>query len=364
MPRVGTGSVVPKTLTDGTCAYELRFHARGRRESVTLHERARCDADAAVAGTSARRVESSATSSRASALGSGPARRRIRGWRRTPRRRREPVPTFHEYASWWLTGEDRGRDRRQADRREHAGRLPLAPARASAAVLRRPAGSTRSTAESACASRRHKLRESAGAADRDRRRRRRSATGAGGESSRSGWHRSRSSSRRLAAILDEAIEDESHRPQPCARQSHARASVPKPTADVPRDGRAAGAHRRRGGAGRAPRCQPRCAPAGLDGRRRRSPSRSPRACAQGASPPSSGLQGHRQLPRRRARASRRPPRLRRVARSIVRVLWLQRRPRQRAVRPPHRRRAPARSEGARFRDPGREDRGRHPRSSR
>jgi hypothetical protein len=32
MPRVGTGSVIPKTLTDGTRAYELRFHARGRRE--------------------------------------------------------------------------------------------------------------------------------------------------------------------------------------------------------------------------------------------------------------------------------------------------------------------------------------------
>jgi hypothetical protein len=42
MPRAGTGSVISKALTDGTCAYELRFHARGRRESVTLHERAHC----------------------------------------------------------------------------------------------------------------------------------------------------------------------------------------------------------------------------------------------------------------------------------------------------------------------------------
>jgi hypothetical protein len=33
MGRVATGSVIPK-LFDGTSAFELRFHARGRRESI------------------------------------------------------------------------------------------------------------------------------------------------------------------------------------------------------------------------------------------------------------------------------------------------------------------------------------------
>ena len=102
MPRVGTGSVIPKTLTDGTCAYELRFHARGRRESVTLHERAPCDY-----GCGGGWDERSARRE----LGNIVARVRAGVWTREAPHPRvaaqaaaaaRPIPTFHEYASYWL----------------------------------------------------------------------------------------------------------------------------------------------------------------------------------------------------------------------------------------------------------------------
>jgi hypothetical protein len=102
MPRVGTGSVIPKTLTDGTCAYELRFHARGRRESVTLHERAPCEC-----GCGGGWDERSARRE----LGNIVARVRAGVWTRDAPHPRvaaqaaaaaRPIPTFPEYASYWL----------------------------------------------------------------------------------------------------------------------------------------------------------------------------------------------------------------------------------------------------------------------
>ena len=102
MPRVGTGSVIPKTLTDGTCAYELRFHARGRRESITLHERAPCQC-----GCGGGWDERSARRE----LGNIVARVRAGVWTREAAHPRvaaqasaatRRIPTFHEYASYWL----------------------------------------------------------------------------------------------------------------------------------------------------------------------------------------------------------------------------------------------------------------------
>ena len=43
MSRQGSGGLEVKILGDGTTAFELRFRARGRRESVTLHGRKGCE---------------------------------------------------------------------------------------------------------------------------------------------------------------------------------------------------------------------------------------------------------------------------------------------------------------------------------
>lgn len=41
--RVNSGSLHTRSLADGTRVFRLRFNARGRREFMTLHERAGCD---------------------------------------------------------------------------------------------------------------------------------------------------------------------------------------------------------------------------------------------------------------------------------------------------------------------------------
>jgi hypothetical protein len=138
MPRVGTGSVIPKILTDGTCAYELRFHARGRRESVTLHERR------TVPVRVWRRLGRAVCTSRARQHRCGSPRGGLDPRRAAPasggggRRGGAAHSDLSRVRVLLAADEDRRRARGQADRGEHQTRLPLAPARASAAVLRAP----------------------------------------------------------------------------------------------------------------------------------------------------------------------------------------------------------------------------------
>src|SRR3954447_25974835 len=102
MSRQTTGGLELKTLRDGTSAFELRFRARGRRESVTLHGRDACECGCG-GGWDERsaRVE----------LGNILARVRAGVWTRDAQHPRvaahaaaatRRVPTFHEYASYWL----------------------------------------------------------------------------------------------------------------------------------------------------------------------------------------------------------------------------------------------------------------------
>ena len=102
--RHAPGGIEAKTLLDGTIAYELRFRARGRRESVTLHERADCDC-----GCGGGWDERSARRE----LGNVLARVRAGVWTREGQHPRvakaaadasQRIPTFHEYASYWLQG--------------------------------------------------------------------------------------------------------------------------------------------------------------------------------------------------------------------------------------------------------------------
>src|SRR4051812_6665581 len=100
MGRPPTGRLDVDTLADGTRVFRLRFHADGRRERRTLHERRDCTCGCG-GGWSERtaRVE----------LDNELARIRAGVWQRPARASdgREAgaatsVPSFHEYASWWL----------------------------------------------------------------------------------------------------------------------------------------------------------------------------------------------------------------------------------------------------------------------
>jgi integrase len=100
--RHSPGGIEGKTLLDGTTAYELRFRARGRRESLTLHARADCDC-----GCGGGWDERSARRE----LGNILARVRAGVWTREAQHPRvakaaadasRRIPTFHEYASYWL----------------------------------------------------------------------------------------------------------------------------------------------------------------------------------------------------------------------------------------------------------------------
>jgi hypothetical protein len=86
----------------GTAAFELRFRARGRRESVTLHGRRGCEC-----GFGGGWEERSARVE----LGNIVARVRAGVWSRDAQHPRvaahtaaatRRIPTFHEYASYWL----------------------------------------------------------------------------------------------------------------------------------------------------------------------------------------------------------------------------------------------------------------------
>jgi integrase len=100
MPRVATGSILTRTLGDGTRSYRLRFHAFGQRQDVFLHERAGCRCGCG-GGWDERGARTE--------LGNIAARVRAGVWRAPEPQPPEPegpveIPTFHEYASAWLQG--------------------------------------------------------------------------------------------------------------------------------------------------------------------------------------------------------------------------------------------------------------------
>src|SRR3982750_711158 len=103
MSRQTSGGLEVKTLPDGTSAFELRFRARGRRESVTLHGRDACEC-----GCGGGWDDRSARTE----LGNILARVRAGVWepRAVVARPTAPAqaPTFHESASSWLTAKVHG----------------------------------------------------------------------------------------------------------------------------------------------------------------------------------------------------------------------------------------------------------------
>lgn len=100
MPRISSGTLHTRTLSDGTRAYRLRFNVDGRREIVTLHERTACEC-----GCGGGWQEPAARTE----LGNILARVRAGVWERSETvsgtAAQEPERasvTFHRYASRWL----------------------------------------------------------------------------------------------------------------------------------------------------------------------------------------------------------------------------------------------------------------------
>ena len=221
MGRVGTGSVLPKKLSDGTSLRAAVPCDRQARESVSLHERPHCEC-----GCGGGWNERAARRELSNVL----ARVRAGVWKRDasvpaarPRSARE-VPTFHEYASQWLRRADGVLGDRPLER-EHAPRLPLALARPPAAILR-TAAPRRDRRRAVPRVQSPEDARVAGPAGRDRRRRR-LRDDRNRRAFRSGRRRSASSSTCLAAILDDAIED-GHIERNPARTKRMRVRVPKP----------------------------------------------------------------------------------------------------------------------------------------
>ena len=245
--RPPAGQITTSTLADGTHAFRLRFQAGDRRERVTLHERRDCSCGCG-GGWNERtaRVELDNILARVRA-GVWPSRATRRTGRHVDRlRARAHLPRVRLLVA---DGEDRGRDRRQADRRQHAGRLPLAADRSPAALLRRlPAGrdrpprvpalqgdqAARVRGAAACHRRGRRAARPARAADHSAR------AGVDQEAHRDARQHSRRGHRGRA-----------HRAQPGARESHAHQGA-QAHPNVPGDGRARGTHRRRRRAGRVP----------------------------------------------------------------------------------------------------------------
>ena len=96
MSRAATGSVVAKTLTDGTLVYKLRFRAHGRREHEVLHERRDCDCGCG--GGWNERTAAVELENILARVSAGVWRKR----RSSPPPVTAAVPTFDEYASGWL----------------------------------------------------------------------------------------------------------------------------------------------------------------------------------------------------------------------------------------------------------------------
>jgi integrase len=220
MARPATGSFLTVTLADGSRKFRLRFRAYGRREELVLHERPGCDC-----GCGGGWDEPAARTE----LGNVLARIRAGVWRRPEPAGERPtfnrMPTFHEYASAWLQAKLDGTigDHPIAANTEGGYRwilgchlLPFFGRHRLDQIDRElclafKAQKVREAAE---------LREliAAGADIRDRRNRRQVPLSA-------------SSIRKLidclAAILDEAVEDELIERNP-ARGKRMRVRVPKP----------------------------------------------------------------------------------------------------------------------------------------
>ena len=99
MPRPATGSILTRTLDDGSRVYRLRFHARGERQDISLHERPGCRCGCG-GGWEQRTARTE--------LANIQARVRAGVWRPLQPPGPEPtpvqIPSFHEYASRWLQG--------------------------------------------------------------------------------------------------------------------------------------------------------------------------------------------------------------------------------------------------------------------
>ena len=165
-----------------------------------------------------------------------------------------PIPTFHEYASYWLQARTDGvlgdKPIEENTRRDYLWRL-----RGHLLPFFAPRRLDEIDPELCLAFKAHKVREAAdlrtaitaGADLRDRRGQanRPARTVVDPQADR---HACRHPRRRHRG--------RSHRPQPCARQAHARARA-QASADLPRTRRAARAHRRCVRRRTPPRCQPR-----------------------------------------------------------------------------------------------------------
>jgi integrase len=103
MPREPSGSIDVVVLADGSRAFRLRFRAHGKRQRDVVHERAGCSCGCG-GGWNERTARTE--------LGNVLARVRAGVWEpRTPASSPvEPatIPTFHEYASAWLTAKTQG----------------------------------------------------------------------------------------------------------------------------------------------------------------------------------------------------------------------------------------------------------------
>jgi integrase len=218
------GQLTTSTLADGTHAFRLRFQAGDRRERVTLHERRDCPCGCGGGWTErTARVELENILARVRA-NVWPSR--LRAARGAVSPDSERVPTFHEYASWWLTAKTEGvightpiDANTQADYRWRLSvhLLPFFGGYRLDEIDRRVCLRFKET----------KLRESeelrraiaAGAELRDRRGRRITPLGLASI---------KKLIETLGSILDEAIEDEHIERNP-ARGSRMRIKAPKPT---------------------------------------------------------------------------------------------------------------------------------------
>lgn len=102
MARTNTGSLHSRMLAEGTRVFRLRFNAEGRRQIMTLHERAGCDC-----GCGGGWDERAARSELADTI----ARVRLGVWKRpsgAARARRASGTDFEGYARRWLEAKTEG----------------------------------------------------------------------------------------------------------------------------------------------------------------------------------------------------------------------------------------------------------------
>src|SRR3954469_7378091 len=101
MSPQSSGQVVVDTLADGTRAFRLRFRADGQRQRLTLHERRDCSCGCGGGWTErTARVELENVLARVRAGVWEPPGATKTDAETTARA--DAMPTFHQYASWWL----------------------------------------------------------------------------------------------------------------------------------------------------------------------------------------------------------------------------------------------------------------------